>query len=78
MFMHELEWTPTKIVIRNCELEDGPQEDNYHTQTLWTPQQEGPGEGSQGRRTPITTHLHIHQEEDTCKEEEEGDAHVEI
>ncbi len=76
--MLEHEWKPTKLTTQNHELEDGLQKDNYLTWMPWIHPQEEPGEGLWDPRKSIIIYLQTHQEEVSCKEEEEEDVIVEI
>jgi len=70
--MHEHEWRPTKITIRqNCKLEDGLPKDNYPILMPWIPLREEPEEGLQDQKKSITTYPCTHHEEDSYKGEGE-------
>ncbi len=67
------EWTHTKTIIQNCELEDGSQGDSCPTWMPWTPWQEEQEEDLQDLKRSTTTNPPICLEEDSYNEEEEED-----
>ncbi len=75
--MPEPEWMPIKIATQNHELEDGLQEGSCLIQMQWIPLLGEPEADLQGQKKSITMHHHTRHEEDSCKEEEEGDVHIE-
>src|SRR6266702_849895 len=68
------EWMPTKTPTKSCELEDGPQEDNYPIQMPWTRQLDELEGDLQDQKKSIITYPIICQEGGFYKEDKEGDA----